>query len=256
MANTNDYYRKREDPYKPKLTRNVNRPLTFFLVIVALIFIMSVFFKVSRIEVRGNSIYSAEEVIRASGITEGDNLFFINGIAAGSRVAVKLPYVDSVQINRGLPNLVIIEVTESKAVGCLKVADELWSVSSRGKFLSSITQDDSSYIAMISGVSVSEAATGEYIKAASGEENKLAYLTDILYQIQARGLLGKVTAIDMSDVSNPTFEYDSRFLVKLGAMDNTEYKFGKLLSAVSQLTADDAGTLDVSSGDKVIFNPN
>ncbi len=256
MANTNDYYRKREDPYKPKLTRNVNRPLTFFLVIVALIFIMSVFFKVSRIEVRGNSIYSAEEVIRASGITEGDNLFFINGIAAGSRVAVKLPYVDSVQINRGLPNLVIIEVTESKAVGCLKVSDELWSVSSSGKFLSSITQDDSSYIAMISGISVSEAATGEYIKAASGEENKLAYLTDILYQIQARGLLGKVTAIDMSDVSNPTFEYDSRFLVKLGAMDNTEYKFGKLLSAVSQLTADDAGTLDVSSGDKVIFNPN
>lgn len=256
MANTNDYYRKREDPYKPKFTRNVNRPLAFFLVIVALIFIMSVFFKVSRIEVKGNSIYTADEVIKASGIEKGDNLFFINGIAAGSRVAVKLPYVDSVQINRGLPNLVIIEVTESKAVGCVKVGDELWSVSSSGKFLSSITQDDSSHIAMISGINVSDAATGEHIEAASGEENKLAYLTDILYQIQARGLLGKVAAIDMSDVNNPTFEYDSRFLVKLGAMDNTEYKFGKMLSAVSQLSADDAGTLDVSTGDKVVFNPN
>lgn len=256
MANTNDYYRKREDPYKPKFTRNVNRPLAFFLVIVALIFIMSVFFKVSRIEVKGNSIYTADEVIKASGIEKGDNLFFINGIAAGSRVAVKLPYVDSVQINRGLPNLVIIEVTESKAVGCVKVGDELWSVSSSGKFLSSITQDDSSHIAMISGINVSDAATGEHIEAASGEENKLAYLTDILYQIQARGLLGKVAAIDMSDVNNPTFEYDSRFLVKLGAMDNTEYKFGKMLSAVLQLSADDAGTLDVSTGDKVVFNPN
>lgn len=256
MANTNDYYRKREDPYKPKFTRNVNRPLAFFLVIVALIFIMSVFFKVSRIEVKGNSIYTADEVIKASGIEKGDNLFFINGIAAGSRVAVKLPYVDSVQINRGLPNLVIIEVTESKAVGCVKVGDELWSVSSSGKFLSSITQDDSSHIAMISGINVSDAATGEHIKAASGEENKLAYLTDILYQIQARGLLSKVAAIDMSDANNPTFEYDSRFLVKLGAMDNTEYKFGKMLSAVLQLSADDAGTLDVSTGDKVVFNPN
>lgn len=101
MPNTNDYYQKREDPYKPKFTRNVNRPLTFFLVIVALVFIMSVFFKVSRIEVKGNSIYTADEVIKASGIETGDNLFFINGIAAGSRVAVKLPYVDSVQINRG-----------------------------------------------------------------------------------------------------------------------------------------------------------
>ena len=134
MPNTNDYYQKREDPYKPKFTRNVNRPLTFFLVIVALVFIMSVFFKVSRIEVKGNSIYTADEVIKASGIETGDNLFFINGIAAGSRVAVKLPYVDSVQINRGLPNLVTIVVTESKAVGCLNVGDELWSVNSNGKF--------------------------------------------------------------------------------------------------------------------------
>ena len=256
MANTNDYYRKREDPYKPKLTRNVNRPLTFFLVIVALIFVMSVFFKVSRIEVKGNSIYTADDVIKASGIEEGDNLFFINGIAAGSRVAVRLPYVGSVQINRGLRNHVTIKITESKAVGCVKVGDELWSLSSGGKFLSSISQSDSEHIAMISGISVSDAATGEYIKAASGEENKLAYLTDILYQVQARGLVGKVTVIDMSDAANPTLEYDSRFLVKLGAMDNTEYKFGKMLSAASQLSADDAGTLDVSTGDKVIFNPN
>jgi cell division protein FtsQ len=256
MPNNYDYYQKKEDPYKPKLKRRVNGPLTFFLVIVAIIFIMSVFFKVSRIEVEGNSIYTDDEIIEASGITTGDNLFFINGIAAGSRVAVKLPYIDSVQINRGLPNLVTIKVTESKAVGYVTVDDELWSVSSDGKFLSEISEDDSEYIASISGISVSDPATGEHIKAASGEESKLAYLTDILYQIQARGMYGKVTAIDMSDVSNPTFEYDSRFLVKLGAMDDTEYKFGKLLSAVNQLTADDAGTLDLSTGDNVVFNPN
>ncbi len=92
--------------------------------------------------------------------------------------------------------------------------DELWSVSSNGKFLSSISASDSEHIAMISGISVSEAATGEHIKSAAGEENKLAYLTDILYQVQARGLVGKVTAIDMSDAANPTFEYDGRFLCK------------------------------------------
>ena len=97
---------------------------------------------------------------------------------------------------------------------------------------------------------------GEYIKAAEGESDKLAYLTDILYQIQARGLMGKVTSIDLSDVNNPSFEYDGRFVVKLGTFDNTEYKFGKLLSAVSQLSADDSGTLDLSTGNKVVFNPN
>lgn len=256
MPNTNDYYRKREDPYKPKIKRNINRPLAFFLLIVAIIFIMSLFFKVSRIEVQGNSRYSAEEIISASGIVDGDNLFFINGIAAGSRVKVKLPYVESVQVSRGLPNLVVIQVKESSAVACVEVGDELWSVSSSGKFLSSISREDSEHIAAISGISVSEAAVGENITVSDADSGKLSYLLDILYQVQARGLVGNVTAINMSDAANPTFEYDGRFLVKLGANDNTEYKFGKMLSAVSQLSADDAGTLDLSTGDKVVFNPN
>lgn len=255
MSTTNDYYKKREGSDRPK-NRQVNGPLTFFLVIVAIIFIMSLFFKVSKIEVKGNSRYTADDIIRASGIEDGDNLFFINGIAAGSRVAVKLPYVESVQISRGLPNLVIIEVKESSAVGCIKVGDELWSVSSSGKFLSSISEADSAHLAVISGLSVSEAAVGEYMTAADSDGNKLEYLLDILYQVQARGLVGQVTAIDVADAANPTFEYDSRFLVKLGAKDNTEYKFGKMLSAVSQLSADDSGTLDVSAGEKVVFNPN
>ena len=60
----------------------------------------------------------------------------------------------------------------------------------------------------------------------------------------------------LCDFNDDKLEYDGRFLVKLGATDNTEYKFGKMLSAASQLSADDAGTLDVSEGDKVIFNPN
>lgn len=256
MPNTNDYYRKREDPYKPRFKRKVNRPLRFFLVIVAIIFVMSVFFKITKIEVSGNSLYSAEEIIAASGIEEGDNLFFVNRIAAGSRVVVKLPYVDSVKISRGLPNRVTIEVTESNAVGYVSVGDELWSVSSSGKFLSSIDQKNTEHIAAISGITVSDAEVGEYIKAADGESDKLSYLVDILYQVQARGLVSKVEEIDVSSVECPTFEYDGRFTVKLGANDNTEYKFGKMLSAVSQLSADDSGTLDLSSGNKVVFNPN
>ena len=256
MPYTNDYYKKREDPYKPRLRGGVRGPLTFFLILFAIIFIMSVFFRVARIDVQGNSQYSDEEIISASGIDKGDSLFFVNSIAAGSRITVKLPYVDAVQIDRSLPNRVVIKVIESEAVGCVTVGDELWSVSADGKFLSTITRDDSQNLATISGITAQSAAVGEYMTVPESDSAKLEYLKEILYQIKARQLTGKVTAIDMSDVSDPTFEYDGRFTVKLGAHDDTEYKFGKMLSAVSQLTQDDAGTLDVSTGDKVVFNPN
>lgn len=257
MPNTNDYYNKSTGQGGKQPTRGrLQRPLTFFLIIVAIIFIMSVFFKVEKIEVIGNSKYTTEQIISASGIHTGDNLFFINRIGAGSRVVVKLPYIDSVKITRSLPNSVTITVEESKAVACIEAGGELWSLSRTGKFLSSLSEKDAALLAQVKGISVGEPQVGEIITVTEDEKPKLDYLLDILYQVQARSLVDKVANINMTNVSDVSFEYDDRFVVKLGENDNTEYKFGKLLSAVSQLKADDAGTLELSDSDKVTFRPN
>ena len=50
----------------------------------------------------------------------------------------------------------------------------------------------------------------------------------------------------MTDVTNPRFDYLGRFTVELGPQGDTEYQFGKLLSAVAQLTENDRGTIDLS----------
>lgn len=257
MNDTNSYYARRTaDTGASAGKRKSNRPLTFFLVIVVIILAMSMFFKISVINVEGNSIYSDEDIIEASGIQIGDNLFFINRISAGSRVVVKLPYVDSVTISRGLPNECKIVVEESRAVASISVDGELWSITQGGKFLGTVDKDDPLQLAEISGLTVTDAAVGDTISVPDGEKDKLEYLLLILEQIKGRGLEEEVTAIDVSDASNPLIEYQSRFTVKLGALDDTEYKFAKLLSALSKLTPDDAGTLDLSNSNKVIFNPN
>ena len=48
--------------------RSLLQPLIFLLICAALVLGMSVFFRVAKIEVVGNSIYTAEEVVEASGI--------------------------------------------------------------------------------------------------------------------------------------------------------------------------------------------
>lgn len=256
MSKTNDNYNsvQRETGKSPQ--RTLYRPLTFFLIIVAIIFTMSVFFKVEKIEVIGNSKYTKEQITSASGIHTGDNLFFINRIGAGSRVVVKLPYIDSVKITRSLPNSVTITVEESNAVACIAAGDELWSISRTGKFLSKLSEKDAALLAQIKGISVGEPQVGELISVPEDEKPKLDYLLDILYQVQARALVDKVANINITNVSDVSFEYDDRFVVKLGENNNTEYKFGKLLSAVSQLKVDDAGTLELSDSNKVTFRPN
>ena len=57
-----------------ELTASVSGPIMFFLVIVSVIFVMSVFFRVSDIQVRGNTHYTDEEIIRAIDIEEATGL--------------------------------------------------------------------------------------------------------------------------------------------------------------------------------------
>ena len=255
--NSNDYYTKKQnDTTRKKGFTSNNKPLTFFLVIVAIIFVMSVFFKISKIEVEGNSLYTAEEIVNASGIQKGDNLFFTNRIAAGSRVVVKLPYVDEVQITRSLPNHLTIIVKESEACACVAIDDELWTISKTGKCLSVVSEEESTAVPRISGIKFADAEVGELIKVSKADKDKLSYLLEILDQLQGRGIISKVEAINISDYDCPTFEYDGRFFVKLGKHDDTEYSFSKLQSAIDKLSEDDAGTLTILEGNKVTFNPN
>ena len=87
-------------------------PLAFLLVIAALVLALSVFFRVAKVEVEGNERYTDEEIVDASGIEQGDNLFFINRFAAMSRINAKLPYVESAVINLEMPNRLKIETPE------------------------------------------------------------------------------------------------------------------------------------------------
>ena len=69
---------EQEEFMRAKRRRGFSRPLTFIVVIVTAIFVMSLFFRVEEIEVEGNTHYTDEEIIRAIEIEEGDNLFFFD----------------------------------------------------------------------------------------------------------------------------------------------------------------------------------
>ena len=79
---------------KPGFLRRtgLSGPVTFAILVVAIIFVLSIFLRVSEIYVEGNEHYTDEEIIRAIDIEEGDNLFFFDRFGAISRVFAKLPY--------------------------------------------------------------------------------------------------------------------------------------------------------------------
>ncbi len=240
---------------KKKRHSAIYAPVVFVVICGAVIFAMSVFFRVSEIEVAGNSLYTAEEVMEAAGIEKGDNLFFINRFTAVSRIFSRLPYVENAYITRSLPNRITITVSESKAIAYIATDTKGWVVDRNCKILKGAESDDTVALIRINGISPINPSVGEVVAPGEEDQPKVTYLAEILDQIQQRGMEGDVTIIDMSSAADPSLDYLGRFTVKLGSREDTEYKFGMLLGAVAQLASGDTGTIDLSVDNKAHFSP-
>ncbi len=234
----------------PKKQKNkhsvVFAPLAFALVCAALIFVLGVFFQVHTIEVNGNSFYSDAEVAEASGVAEGDNLFFINRFSAASRIFAKLAYVEGVSIDRKLPSSLVIDIVESEAIACVETDNGIWAVDRTCKLLSKVSTEDAAALIQVKGFEVDNPAQGEIIIIPGADANAVSYLSDMLRQISALGLRQKIEYIDMTELGNPFFDYEGRFTVRMGAYENIPYKFQLLVAAVRGLQSGDCGTLDLS----------
>jgi len=238
-----------------ELTASVSGPIMFFLVIVAVIFVMSVFFRVSDIQVRGNTHYTDEEIIRAIDIEEGDNLFFFDRFAALSRVFAKLPYIDEVAVERSLPNRVIITVSESQALAYIVLGEEKWTIDHNCKVLGKANEDELAGLIPIIGISPGTLMIGESLETADGDEKIVNYIAEVLDQLEGRGLYRRVGRVDFTNPNQVEFTLDDKYIVRLGGDNSVEYKFGMLISALSQLLEGDVGIINVSDGNTAHFSP-
>ncbi|MBR4158358.1 MAG: FtsQ-type POTRA domain-containing protein [Oscillospiraceae bacterium] len=229
-------------------------PLAFVLICAALIFGMSVFFRVTTIVVTGAVNYEEAEIIGASGIEPGDNLIFIDRSGAASRIRSKLPYIESVAVRRVLPNTVNIEILESRALAYLAVDGELWAIDRSCKALAKTTSAQVEGLIHVTGIEATKPSVGEIISGKDAENSKLEYLAVILREVAARGMESEISSMDLTNLANPTFDYESRFLVRLGKNEDVGYKLDRMLSVVEQLGESDVGTLDLSIDDRVHFS--
>ena len=155
--------------YKKPRKRTVSGAiLTFAVVVIAIVFLMSVFLRISDISVEGNEHYSDEEIIKAIDIEQGDNLFFFDRFAAISRVFAKLPYVEEVSLERQLPNKVIITVQECKALAYIAVGDENWTIDRSCKVLGKATEDELGTLIRVEGLDPGTLLIGERLTSADG----------------------------------------------------------------------------------------
>ncbi len=239
--------------------------LTVFALVLAVFMGLSVFFKVDRIEVTGANKHSADAVAAASGIENGDSLFFFGRASAYSRIKKELAYVKDVRFGIELPGTVKILIEEVPVVYAIQDTQGIWwMMDSDGKITEqgdSASVRDCTHIVGIylQNPQVGQAAVAaepkteppaegeeEQPPAVSYEADKLKAALAITKQLEANEILGKVTEVDVADHQELTLQYGTRFLVELGDVSQMDYKIALVKAAVEQVASQWTGILDVT----------
>lgn len=179
--------------------------LSILLVAAALAAACIVFFRVNSIEVAGNVRYTAEEIIEASGIQQGDNLIILPAMRVSALIQTKLPYVERVSIQPVYPDGLIIKVTERVAAASVDSAEGRWLISSQGKLL----EKDNGTIPsiQIAGLTAVGAYAGGALQASEEEQLTLEYVKELLVVLERQGLLAQCSALDCSAATSMLLHY-------------------------------------------------
>lgn len=245
---------------------------TVVAVVLAIIFGMSIFFKVSTVTVAGNEKYTAWDVREASGIQDGENLFSISEPRISNSITKKLPYVKSVRVGIKLPDTVKIEIVEYDVVYAVEATDgNWWLMRSDGGLTEKVSSADAKQHTKIYGFALEKPEAGKAAVAfqpvPEGEETtpitvyaseQLAVSLTIVQYLENVGIIGDAKSINVSDIGNLEIQYGDDCKALLG--DNLElgYKIRKMKAAFDKMGGYQSGILDASftiKPNEAVFTP-
>lgn len=237
-------------------------------ILAALTLGVTVFFQLEKVEVEGNVRYSAEEIIAASGLEIGDNLFRINKNSIASDIREKLPYVEGVTPVRQLPNTMVIVVQEwdaaARVVSSPSSAGELeegeepssetWLISVNGKLLEKAPED--SQAILVSGLTLLSPRAGTQMAVPLAQETKLESLKQLLAAMEELEMLDSFSTIDLSAAAQITLTFNGRFTVKLPMTADFNYKLRALREVAPDWETYEGGTFDLTQEQYTVgFSP-
>lgn len=136
--------------------------LLIFLVAAAILLLLSltVFFKIEKLEVTGNTKYANEEILAQSGVSIGDNLFRINQSAVQKVLMEKFPYIEGVRLKRSFPPKLTLEITQAKPLGAVNTAAGYVVIGYSGKILETGVRALPADVTVVNGMYLSLAEVG------------------------------------------------------------------------------------------------
>lgn len=220
---------------------------------IGIILVFSLFFKINTVTVSGDAIYSDKMIIEGSGIELGSNLFRVKESDVSTALAKKLPYIKSAEIERKLPDTIVIKTKATKEVAAISSSGAFILIDETGKVLDKDASVLREGVPLVSGVKIKKASEGGAISLT--DSKKTTTLKKLLSEI-AKSELNLLTEINLKNNGDIKIKYDERITLEIGSLTNIEKKLARASAAIekeNEINAYSTGTLDLKTDPYAFF---
>lgn len=229
--------------------------LALVVICTAIALALTLFFRIRTISVSGQHRYSESDIVSAAQVKEGDNLFLLNKYNAAERIRKALPYVETVQFRRTLPDTLSIVVTECTSPAAVVQEGTAYLLCDQGRVVDAVTPTAAKSLPQVKGLTLLEPLVGEEARTDDAQALSLSQLLELLQALDEREMAGDVQSIDVSDPAQLTLRYLDRFEVCFPRDADYGYKLDYLTAVVEKLEVNEKGTINMMQEGKARFIP-
>ncbi len=212
--------KKKEENKKGKIIKGVIKWTILLGALMAafIFFMMSPLFNIVEISVTGNNAISQETITSLSGITVGENIYKTSKNKISQRIKQNA-YIDTVEVNRILPNKVELQVKERTTTYMLEYVGSFVYINNQGYILEIATNAVDVPIIMGYHTTQEELKVGNRLD--EEDLNKLEMVLKIIDSIQSSGIVSKINRINIENKQNYTLHIEEeKKIVYLGDASN------------------------------------
>ena len=250
--------RREKEEKKAKKRRRHGNYVIYYIMLAIVAFIIfailsvTVLFNCEEIIVEGESIYSSEKIIEASGLKGDENLIRLSLSGVDARILDELVSLDSAEVRKVFPNKIKITVTPAEPMANFYYAGKNYVISHVGRVMQ-IEKSAADCMEVVGYQPGDNVVVGDYITAANPEQDETIKLISSTLDLVG---ISEITKLDITDTLGITLTYEDRIVINLGAMLQLEEKLTIVKELVDNYISDtERVTLDVSNPERVVQRP-
>lgn len=234
-----------------------------FIVLIVIMIAMAptVFFRVSKINVTGDTRYTYDELVSTSGVQQRDNMILLDKRHIISLLEAKYPYLDTIKVHRYLPSTLEIEVSDRTPVLSLENNGSYLLMDDAGKVLEK-TDSPAKHTAEVIGASPDGLKPGDWAEQSTDDKKnqkheKILAVLRLMELMTQYEMQDSIYSVDIQKAYDVRIQYEDRYTILLGSMDTEklEHKIQFLQAILKEPSLPENGVIDLTGDSEARYRP-